>query len=316
MELAGPPASTGQPVPRPASAEPAGYPEPWPAYGRPPAEPAGYPGAPAGYPESWSGYGRPPTPPAGRQSRTGWRRVLAPLAAVGAFVAKYGVLLAKLKVLAVVGSMLVSVAAYAWLFGWQFGAGLVALIFVHELGHVFELRRQRVPASLPVFVPFLGAFVRMKSTPRDVGSEAASALAGPALGTVGALGCWLAADATGSSLLRVLAYTGFLINLFNLLPALPLDGGRVAGAVHPAIWLAGLLALLGWEVVRPSPVIPIVLLLGGAELWRRWRGRRSPAARRYHDISIGQRAAIGTGYLGLVVLLLVCMHATYLQRHF
>lgn len=240
--------------------------------------------------------------------------MLAPLGAAAAAAAKYGALLWKLKVLIVVGSMLVSVAAYAWLWGWPFAVGFVALIFVHEMGHVVALRRAGVRAGVPTFIPFLGAFVSMKSTPRDVRSEAWSALAGPVTGSVGALGCWLAASATGSSLLQALAYTGFFLNLFNLLPALPLDGGRVAGALHPVIWLAGLAALLGWEIVQPSPIIPIVLLLGGLELWRRWRGRHSPASQRYHAIATRARVAIGGSYLTLVALLILGMHATYLQR--
>lgn len=242
------------------------------------------------------------------------RRRLAPVGAALAALAKYGALLWKLKVLIVVGSMLVSVAAYAWIWGWPFALGFVALIFVHEMGHVVALRRAGVRAGVPTFIPFLGAFVSMKSAPRDVRSEAWSALAGPVTGSIAALGCWLAASATGSPLLQALAYTGFFLNLFNLLPALPLDGGRVAGALHPAIWLAGLAALLGWEIVRPSPVIPIVLLLGGLELWRRWRSRHTPAARRYHAIPTRARAVIGTSYLALVGLLILAMHATYLQR--
>lgn len=296
-----------------------------------PAEPGAFdhgviehPGPEAGNGPS-AGYGAPaygtpgaywpaPAPAGAPPKRTGLRRILAPLGAAAAAVVKYGAILWKLKVLVVVGSMLVSLVAYAWLWGLPFAAGFVALIFVHEMGHVVVLRRQGVRAGVPTFLPFLGAFVRMKSAPRDVGSEAVSALAGPVVGSIGALLCWWAADATGSPMLRGLAYVGFFINLFNLLPALPLDGGRVAGALHPAIWLAGLLALLGWEIVRPSPVIPIVLVLGGLELYRRWRGRRSADSRRYHSIPLTRRVQIGGAYLALVVFLLIAMHATYLPR--
>jgi Zn-dependent protease len=264
-------------------------------------------------------YGLPPVPTdAGLQPRPVGRirRAFAPIGAALAAILKYGAVLWKLKVLIVVGSMLVSVAAYAWIWGWQFAVGFVLLIFIHEMGHVVALRRQGIRAGVPTFIPFLGAFVSMKSTPRDVRSEALSALAGPVTGSLAALGCWWIYSETHATFWLALAYTGFFLNLFNLLPALPLDGGRVAGALHPGIWLVGLLALLGWEIVSPSPVIPIVLLLGGYELYRRWRSRNTLSSRRYHDIPRGARIGIGSAYLGLVGALLLAMHATYLHRAF
>jgi Zn-dependent protease len=244
------------------------------------------------------------------------RRALAPVAGLGAFLAKYGLLLIKLKSLVLVGSMAVSVAAYASIWGWKFGLGFVLLIFVHEMGHVVVLRARGIRAGWPVFLPFLGAFVSMKSMPRSVYEEAESALAGPIAGTAAALVVGYAAHVEGSSLLRSLAFTGLLLNLFNLLPALPLDGGRVAGALHPAIWLAGLLALLGFEIYRPSPVIPILLVLGGFELYRRWRGRDSEASKVYFGLQPGQRARIGSMYLGLIFVIVIGLHLTYTQRHF
>ena len=105
------------------------------------------------------------------------------------------------------------------------------LIFVHELGHVLELRRQGVPASAPLFIPFLGAVVGMRELPDDAWKEAQVALAGPILGSVGAAVFWVAAEATGSELLLALAFVGFFLNLFNLIPIVPLDGGRAAAAL-------------------------------------------------------------------------------------
>jgi Zn-dependent protease len=243
------------------------------------------------------------------------KRFFAPLAGVGAFLAKFGLVLLKLKSLVLVGSMAVSIAAYASIWGWRFALGFVLLIFVHEMGHVVVLRARGIKAGWPVFLPFLGAFVSMKSMPRSVYEEAESALAGPIAGTAGALAVGYVAHANGSDLLLSLAFTGLLINLFNLLPALPLDGGRVAGALHPVIWLGGLLALLGFEIYRPSPVIPILLVLGGYELYRRWRSRGSEASKVYHALQPGQRAKIGTAYVSLVVVILIGMHWTYAQRH-
>jgi Zn-dependent protease len=208
----------------------------------------------------------------------------------------------------------VSIAAYALLWGWKFAVGFVLLIFVHEMGHALMLRRRGIKAGLPVFLPFIGAFISMKSQPASVYEEAESALAGPVTGTAGAFVVWWAGNALDSQLLVSLAFTGFLLNLFNLLPALPLDGGRVAGALHPVIWLLGLVALVFFEIVRPSPIIPIIILLGGFELWRRWRDRNSPASQVYFALEPRQRWRIGGAYLGLAIVLLVAMHASYVPR--
>jgi Zn-dependent protease len=268
-------------------------------------------------PPTWVGRPPPATGAGHPDTFTGRiKRALAPLAAVGAFFAKFGAVLIKLKAFTVVGSMAVSVAAYAWLWGWQFGLGFVLLIFVHEMGHVVALRRRGVPAGAPVFLPFIGAYVKMKEMPKNVYVEAETALAGPVTGSIGAFGVLVASHYTGSGMLRDLAFTGFLLNLFNLLPALPLDGGRVAGALHPAVWLVGLLALLVLEFYRPSPVILLILVIGGAELYRRWRNRNSPAAQIYHRLLPGQRARIGIAYVGLAVVLGLAVHATYVPRSF
>ena len=169
--------------------------------------------------------------------------------------------------------MLVSIAAYAWIWGLPFAIGFVILIFVHELGHVIELRRQGVPASAPLFIPFLGAVIGMRELPDDAWKEAKVALAGPILGSVGAAACWIAGEATGSELLVALAFVGFFLNLFNLIPIVPLDGGRAAGALHPALWFVGLLLMVGLVVVRPNPILVLIVVIGGLDLWNRWRAR-------------------------------------------
>jgi Zn-dependent protease len=295
-----------------------------PPYGLTPGPP-GYPTSPPGTPGvPTSPPGPPGYPPPGTiqghdprlDDRWGPRikRALAPLAAIGAFFAKFGAILFKLKAFTVIGSMAVSIAAYASLWGWTFAAGFVGLIFVHEMGHVVALRRRGVKAGAPVFLPFLGAFVRMKESPRSVFVEAETALAGPYVGTAGAFVVLLVGNANGSAMLRDLAFTGFLLNLFNLLPVLPLDGGRAAAALHPALWAAGLVLLLAYEIYRPSPIIPIILILGGIEMYRRWRGRQTAESRAYQALTAQQRTQIGLAYLALIVTLLLAVHATYVRR--
>ncbi|MCW2545167.1 MAG: peptidase [Frankiales bacterium] len=237
------------------------------------------------------------------------RKAFAPLLAIGAAALKFGAILFKLKFFTLVASMVVSLGAYAWLYGWRFALGFVLLILIHEIGHVVVLRARGIEAGLPVFLPFFGAFVNMKSAPRSAYDESLSGIAGPVFGTVGAFVCLWLGGVYDSELLRVLAYSGFFLNLLNLLPVLPLDGGRTVASLSPKLWLVGLLALLGYELWRPSPIIPIILLLGGFELYRRWKGRNTEASRTYFALTPEQRLQIGGLYVGLIVVLLWAMHS-------
>jgi Zn-dependent protease len=247
------------------------------------------------------------------------RKLWAPIAAAGFLIFKFKtaiLALFKLKLFVTAGSMLVSIAAYAWIWGWRFAVGFVFLLLIHELGHVLELRRQGVPASAPLFIPFLGAVVGMKQMPHSVWKEAQVALAGPILGSLAAAGLWAAGEATGSDLLVALAFTGFFLNLFNLIPLSPLDGGRAVAALHPAFWAVGLVLLLGLTIVRPNPILILVLVIGGMEVWRRWRDRGTPQSAAYYAIEPWQRAVVGVTYVGLAVLLGLAMSATHLERTF
>ena len=242
------------------------------------------------------------------------RKVTAPIVGFGFLLLKFGGLLLKFKVVTTGASMLVSIAAYTWIWGLPFAIGFVLLIFVHELGHVFELRRQGVRASAPLFIPFLGAMIGMKELPDDAWKEARVALAGPVLGSVGAAACWIAGEATGSELLVALAFTGFFLNLFNLIPIVPLDGGRAAGALHPALWFVGLLMMVGLVVVRPNPLLVVIVVLGGLDLWSRWRQRGDMGD--YYRLTVAQRVGVAVVYLGLVAALGVAMSVTHVERTF
>jgi Zn-dependent protease len=259
-----------------------------------------------------------PIHPRGRLSELG-RKLWAPIAAVGLLIFKFKTAILaifKLKLFVTAGSMLVSIAAYAWIWGWRFAVGFVLLLLLHELGHVLELRRQGIPASAPLFIPFLGAVVGLKQMPHNVWREAQVALAGPVLGSLAALGFWIAGEALDSELLVALAFTGFFLNLFNLIPLSPLDGGRAAAALHPALWAVGLALLLGLTLLRPNPILILVLVVGGIEVWRRWRDRNVPNAAAYYAIEPWQRAVVGVTYVGLAALLAVAMSATHIERTF
>ena len=129
------------------------------------------------------------------------------------------------------GTLFLSIWAWALFFGWTFAAGFVLLIFVHEMGHFAVARAYRLPVSLPVFIPFFGAAVAIKNLPRESKTSAVISLAGPLVGGLGALGCFAIGTQTGGAFWYALASTMFFINLFNLLPIVPFDGGWVAHAL-------------------------------------------------------------------------------------
>jgi Zn-dependent protease len=266
--------------------------------------------------EPYEPYVAPPLEPERKPLRN---RVGGAFAALAVLLGKFkGVLLLlpKLKILSTSGTMLVSVAAYALIWGWTFAAGFVALLFIHEMGHVIQLRREGIKASAPLFIPFMGAFVGMKQLPDNAAAEARVGLAGPVLGAVGCLIPLALFEATGNDFWKALAFTGFFLNLFNLLPVLPLDGGRAMAALSPWMWFAGFGLLVAATFLFPSPIMILILLLGGMETLRRWRARKTPQSEAYHRVPRHQRVAVAVVYLGLAIALAVGMHATHLVRTF
>jgi Zn-dependent protease len=263
-----------------------------------------------------------PPPPYVDQRPPLIKRILGPLAVVGAMLAKFGkaalLIGTKAKFLATSGSMLVSVAAYALIWGWTFAVGFVALLFVHEMGHYIQLRREGVKPSGMLFIPFLGAVVGARSLGGSALAEARVGLAGPVLGTVG---CLVAAGiylATGEEFWRALAFTGFFLNLFNLLPVLPLDGGRAMAAMTPWMWLLGFGAMIALLFIAPNPILIIILLFGGMETYRRWKTRKSgeDGNAAYYKVKPAHRFLVGAVYIGLLLVLGVGMDLTHLQRTF
>jgi Zn-dependent protease len=259
----------------------------------------------------------------GHEARPWWRRMGGLLIAGILVVLKFGaklkallLLLPKLKVLTTSASMLVSIAAYSLIWGWKFAVGFVVLLLVHEMGHVVQLRREGIKASAPLFIPFLGAVVWSKSLGENAAAEARVGLAGPVLGSIGAAACIPIAEITGSDFWRALAFTGFFLNLFNLLPVVPLDGGRAMAALTPWMWFAGLFGVVLLAFTFPNPIILLIALLAAFETFHRWRALRrgDERARSYYRVTPRQRAAVAATYLGLIVLLVLGMDATHVER--
>ena len=260
--------------------------------------------------------------PAVRGAASGLRkRISSMLAAIVAAIAKFFaaikgflLLLPKLKLLTTSGTALVSVAAYSLFWGWEFAAGFVALLFLHEMGHVIALRREGIKASTPMFIPFLGAAIFSKSLGDNALAEARVGLAGPILGSLAAAAVAVVGALTGSSFLLALAYVGFLINLFNLLPVVPLDGGRAMAAMAPWMWFLGFGALVALEFKFPNPILLIILLFGGMETWRRWQQRKSRSLEQaaYYRVAPRHRVLVGAVYIGLIVALAFGMYETHI----
>ena len=265
----------------------------------------------------------PPSPPAPEQPESRLKRWLGPLFLVGLAVLKFGaklkvllLLLPKLKVLTTSASMLVSVAAYALIWGWKFAVGFVALLFVHEMGHVVQMKREGVQISGMLFIPFLGAAVGARSMGGNALAEARIGLAGPVLGTLGTAALIPIAEAQGSDFLRALAFTGFFLNLFNLAPVVPLDGGRAMAAMAPWMWFAGFAVMLGFFVLFPNPILVLILLLGGMETWRRWKTRKQgmEGNQAYYRVKPAHRLVVAVVYVGLIAVCAIGMDLTFVDR--
>ena len=178
------------------------------------------------------------------------------------------------KIAITAGSMVLSIWLYAQLFGAWFAVGFVILIFVHEMGHVWAAYRMGIPVSAPIFIPFMGALIlTRKLGSKLITQDAIIGIGGPILGTVGSAACVGIYMVTGSLLILALAYTGFFLNLFNLTPIYPLDGGWIVRAISPILWLVGVL-VLGYLVIFGgvhNPLIFILVILGIPTMWNELR---------------------------------------------
>jgi Zn-dependent protease len=237
---------------------------------------------------------QPPAPQPSPQRREG------PLAQLGALL----LLILKGKTLL---TLLISLGAYVWLLGSFWTAlGLVVMIFVHEMGHVVEIRRQGMKASAPLFIPFLGAAIFMRQHATDALKQAQIGIAGPIAGTIGATAAFVLYGSTHNQILLFWAYLGFFINLFNLIPVGMLDGGWILAVVSKWFQLFGLAVLIGAVFfIGFSPIVLIVALLGIPAVIERFRNDQLPY---YQSVPVPARLAMGaawlllTGYLGYAAL--------------
>jgi Zn-dependent protease len=202
------------------------------------------------------------------------------------------------------GTMLLSLVVYAMIWGWPYAAGFIALMFAHEMGHYVAARQCGLSVGAPAFIPFVGAWINLKEQPRDVRTEAYVAVAGPLVGTVSAVAVYLWSRWTGSQLLLAIAYAGLFLNLFNLLPVSPLDGGRITAIISPRVWLIGAPVMLAILLYRPSPILAIVAIIAFPQLLKAWKyDPKAPENLAYYGVALQTKLEYGALYLALTAYL-------------
>lgn len=208
------------------------------------------------------------------------------------------------KFLTTGGTMLISIFAYAFVYGWWYAVGFVALLFIHEMGHFLAARQRGLNVGAPTFIPFVGAWIELKEQPMNAETEAFVGIAGPILGSAAAFVCYLLAREQGSNLLLALAYAGFMLNLFNLIPLSPLDGGRIVSVISPRIWFLGIPLLVGLFFWRPSPLLILIAIVAIPQVWAVFRNRTVQNAA-YYQAPLAVRLQYGMQYLLLASFLAV-----------
>ena len=247
----------------------------------------------------------------GKQKKRGLAGLGGSLTALLAFVFKF-----KFGWLAI--SAALSVAAYALIFPWQFALGMVIMLFIHEMGHAIVMKIKGIPIGRMIFIPLFGAMVTMQRMPQNARDEAEVGIAGPLAGSLAASFCLFMAQASPQDprLWGLLAYFGFFINLFNLIPVVPFDGGRVLGAIDRRVWILGFVALLGfqiWEWLNGGFSIWLLffVVMAASQVFSRGVNINDPATREYYNVPVATRIVLSLLYFGLIAVLVMGMNMTH-----
>ncbi|MBK5260581.1 MAG: site-2 protease family protein [Thermoanaerobaculia bacterium] len=198
------------------------------------------------------------------------------------------------------GSMLVTVAAYATKFSLGLVIGFVLVTLIHEIGHAVAIRAKGLRAGYMVFIPFIGGAVTLKDQPRSAYVDAQIGLAGPVFGTAASLMSLQIFKWTGNPLYLLIALTGFILNLINLLPIGMLDGGRISGAVTKWMWVFGGAVLVYKTIQQPNPLLIVILILAIFQVYASIMREKEDT---FYEITAAQRAAIAVTYFSLVIFL-------------
>jgi Zn-dependent protease len=221
-------------------------------------------------------------------------------------------------------SAVISIFAYSWIFGWPFAIGLVVLLFIHEMGHALVMKMKGIPVGGLIFIPLLGAAVFMRQMPKNAKDEAEVGIAGPIAGAIASSVCLLLALHFSQAYMFIpmpniwapLAYFGFFINLFNLIPIVPFDGGRVLAAIDRRIWILGFLGLIGfeiWSYLNGSFSIWLLffIVIAGSQFLSRRKVPDTAEGRAYYSVPVAERIILSIVYFGLAAVLIIGMSISH-----
>lgn len=220
-----------------------------------------------------------PTPSqaaAARKTRLGkaWAWVIA---ALGIVLSKGKLLLVGLTKAGTLWTMVLAFGVYWTIWGWKFAAGLVISIYIHEMGHVVALSRFGIKASMPTFIPGFGALIRMKQHPASAREDARVGLAGPLWGLGAALAALAIYQVTNAPIWAAIAQVGAWINLFNLLPIPPLDGGRGFRSLSRGQRWIVVGAMAGmWAITQEGLLVLLVIVAAWRALSEKPKGESDP----------------------------------------
>src|SRR6266480_654899 len=249
-----------------------------------------------------SPYHYSPAPPA--RNRGLLSGIGAAMLAVWGFL-KYGLLFAfKIPAFGTIISLVISFGGYAVFYGPWFAAALIAMIFIHVMGHVLEIRRQGMQATAPIFIPFLGAAIFQRSHPTSAVKQAQIGIAGPIAGTIGATAAYFLYLSTGWDVLLLAAALGFFLNLLNLIPVWQLDGSWILAPVSKWVYVGGYALVVLAVLWLHSVFLLIIAVFGISSLVQRFRQAESPY---YKSVPPRARWALGGAWLALVLYLGVMM---------
>lgn len=199
-------------------------------------------------------------------------------------------------------SMGISIFIYSYIFSWPLSFGIVLMIFIHEMGHMWAAKNKGIAVSTPIFIPFIGAIITFQKLPKDAQTEAFIAFGGPLIGSLGATLSFLIGYFTQNELLYVIALLGFILNLFNLIPIAPLDGGRIATAITRWLWVPGFCLTVGMIIWMKNYLLILVLVIFIKEIpysifkkqdvkrWY-WKGRTEIERQRFDQAGIPSPAS-------------------------